>query len=91
MGALQNWKSLIDLLQTDPYARDATMLDILNEPDGRSLTWSDITPLYKEVADYAYSVNPGHLQRLETRAQVLARISHLVGSHKKSWGDESHL
>lgn len=57
--ALQNWKNLINLLQTDPYARDMTMLDIINEPDARSLGWNMISSIYKEVADYAHSINPG--------------------------------
>lgn len=56
---LQNWKTLINLLQTDPYARDMTMLDILNEPDARGLGWDQISTIYKQVADYVYSVNPG--------------------------------
>ena len=50
---------MIDLLQTDPYAWDATLLDLIDEPDNRGLPWSAVVGLYQQVADYAYSVNPG--------------------------------
>jgi hypothetical protein len=58
-AALQGWKTLIDLIQTDPYARSVTMFDVLNEPDARGLGWNTTGPLYIEVAEHAYSVNPG--------------------------------
>lgn len=59
--ALQGRKAIIDLIQTDPFARDVTILDILNEPGGgnRTLGWSQAAPIYEHVAGYAYSVHPG--------------------------------
>ena len=58
---MQNWKALIDALQADPYARDATLLDFINEPDSRGLGWNDTAPIYEELAGYAHSRNPGRL------------------------------
>ncbi len=54
----QEWKALIDLIQTDPYARDVTIFDPLNEPDAHGLGWDTVGPLYEQFAAYAYSVNP---------------------------------
>lgn len=57
--ALQNWKTIINLVQTDPYAKAMTIFDIINEPDGRGLGWDRITPIYETIAAYAYSKNTG--------------------------------
>ena len=54
----QYWKALIDLIQTDPYARDVTIFDPLNEPDAHGLGWDAVGPYYEQLAAYAYSVNP---------------------------------
>ncbi len=54
----QEWKALIDLIQTDPYARDVTIFDPLNEPDAHGLGWDTVGPMYEQFAAYAFGVNP---------------------------------
>ena len=61
--APQNWKALIDLIQTDPYARDVTVFDLFNEPDAHGLGWNTVGPYYEQLAEYAYSVNPSASSR----------------------------
>ena len=69
----QEWKALIDLIQTDPYARDVTIVDPLNEPDAHGLGWDTVGPLYEQLAAYAYSVNPSAPPRFKAKSSECRR------------------
>ncbi len=58
---LQNYKNLAQDIQSDPYSKARTIYDILNEPDARSLGWSDITPIYLSIMDAIYAINSSAL------------------------------
>ena len=81
---MQEWKALIDLIQTDPYARDVTILDPLNEPDAHGLGWNAVGPFYEQLAAYAYSVNPSVLpcsMAACNECQHIMQTLHLLGRH----------
>lgn len=53
-----------------PQAAARTIYDILNEPDGRELGWSDLNTIYTSVADAIYAVNPNALFAIEGTGQT---------------------
>lgn len=75
-GWVGYWKQLAQAIANDPISSRYTILDILNEPDAKSLRWEAANglpgagDLYLQAMDAIYSVNPSQLMAIEATGQA---------------------
>lgn len=72
------YADLVTRISASPEARKRLIVDILNEPDARGWGWDVMGPLYLNVMDAVYPVNPDVLFLVEGCAQSFISAN---------WGD----
>lgn len=55
---LEGWSRLLGAINQDPYAAARTVVDIINEPEGRQLGWDEAGALYHKVMQIGFDINP---------------------------------
>ena len=84
---LQRWKTIVQEINKDAYAKGRVIFDILSEPEAYGLRWEtsnnaslpSLSTSYLRFMDMAHAINPSaHLDRLPSVSKMLPLKSSTV-------------